>query len=196
MYAVLQSLPLVVVDAPGIRWSKGVENFLCEVPKGTIPWSQEAHKAAKSWYGIAGGTGVVSLPADVVEHSVEGIYRRSHCWQVAQKWANNGNNIANGNHDNLGDSPIYDDDSIPYEYGDLAAPPALLPGVAESKPVGSRASSPGARSNRDSMSLGLEALPMPAGVAPNGARPTSMYDPKMSFDTILGTAQSPKKKKR
>ena len=203
MYAVLQSLPLVVVDAPGIRWSKGVEYFLCEVPKGTIPWSQEAHRAAKSWYGIAGGTGVVSLPADVVEYSVESIYRRSHCWQVAQKWANNGNIALHGNHDNPGGaSPIYDDDStIHYEYGglggeNLAAPPALLPGAVEGNSAGSRASSPGARSNRDSMSLGLEALPMPAGVAPNGARPTSMYDPTMSFDTILGTAQSPKKKKR
>ncbi|KAL8689297.1 MAG: hypothetical protein Q9224_004670, partial [Gallowayella concinna] len=56
MYAVIQSLPLVVVDAPGIQWAKGVEYFLCEVPKGTPPWIQESHN--RGWYAIAGGAGV------------------------------------------------------------------------------------------------------------------------------------------
>ena len=194
MYAVLQSLPLVIIDAPGIRWSRGVEYFLCEVPKGTVPWSQEAHKAAKSWYGIAGGTGVVSLPADIVEHGVEGIYRRSHCWEVAQKWAGDSN--TNNSTQGSGGSPLQEA-SAPYEYvdfADLSPPPSLLPGTGSGP--GSRASSPGTNRNRDSMSLGLEALPMPAGVAPNGARPTSMYDPTKSFDTILGSAPSPKSKKK
>ena len=193
LYAVLQSLPLVVVDAPGVRWSKGVEYFLCEVPKGTVPWCHDAHKATNSWYGISGGHGVVSLPADVVEHSVEGIYRRSHCWEAAQKWA--GSIDINGG--------AYDEDSSPTQdasaafdhdrFSDLPPPP-LLHHNTGSMP-GSRSSSPGTRSNRDSMSFGLEALPMPAGVAPDGARPTSIYDPTKSFDTILGS-DTPKRKKR
>lgn len=199
MYAVLQSLPLVVVDAPGVRWSKGVEYFLCEVPKGTPPWSQDAQRAAKSWYGIAGGGGVVSLPADVVEHSVEGIHRRSHCWKVAQKWAGD-LGVEDENYEYVG-SPVQEG-SAPSEFsdlkfgdlGDLPPPPLLMPTVGSRG--GSRESSPGARSNRNSMSFGLEALPMPAGVSPSGARPTSVYDPTKSFDTILGTMDSPKKKKR
>ena len=200
MYAVLQSLPLVIIDAPGVVWTKGVEYFLCEVPKGTVPWSHEVHKPANSWYGIAGGGGVVSLPAHSVEHGVEGIYRRSHCWKVAQKWAGaaDSGNAGNGYHDS-GASPTYDGDAAPsYDhagFGDLPPPRSLLPSSARTGHV-SRSSSPGTRSNRDSMNLGLEALPMPAGVAPNGARPKSMYDPAMSFDTILGTVDSPKRKKR
>jgi len=200
MYAVLQSLPLVIIDAPGIVWTKGVEYFLCEVPKGTVPWSHEVHKPANSWYGIPGGGGVVSLPAHSVEHGVEGIYRRSHCWKVAQKWAGaaDTDNVISGYHD-PGPSPTNEEDAAPsYDndaFKDLPPPPPLRSGSAGNWPL-SRSSSPGTRSNRDSMSWGLEALPMPAGVAPNGARPKSMYDLAMSFDTILGTADSPKRKKR
>ena len=186
MYAVLQSLPLIVIDAPGIRWTKGVEYFLCEVPKGAIPWSKEAHKANKNWYGIAGGTGLVSLPSDVVDHGVEGIYRRSHCWEVAQKWGGSNDNA------DFRASPT-SQPTMPFEnFGDLPPPPSLLPG---SRP-GSRSSSPGARSNRDSMSIGLEALPLPAGVAPNGSRPSSMYDPTKNFDAILGPSTPKGKRKR
>jgi len=200
MYAVLQSLPLVIIDAPGVVWTKGVEYFLCEVPKGTVPWSHEMHKPANSWYGIAGGGGVVSLPADIVEHGVEGIYRRSHCWKVAQTWAGaaDSGNADNGFYD-FGGSPTHEEVAAPsYDhagFGDLPTPPSLPPSSAGSRLL-SRSGSPGTRSNRDSMSVGLEALPMPAGVAPNGARPRSMYDPAMSFDTILGTMESPKRKKR
>ena len=79
MYAVIQALPLVIVDAPGVRWTKGVEYFLCEVPKGSPPWVRESASQKQSVYRIAGGSAMVTLPADVVEHSVDGIYRRSHC---------------------------------------------------------------------------------------------------------------------
>lgn len=190
MYAVLQSLPLLIIDAPGICWTKGVEYFLCQVPKGAAPWIQEGHNHGKSWYSIAGGTGVINLPADVVEHGVEGIYRRSHCWEVAQKWAGNaadrtfaGSPIqqANGDYEceDLGD------------LGDLDPPPTLLPGSGPP----SRTSSPGARSKRDSIHSGLETLPLPAGVVPAQARPQSQYDPSKSFDQILGTPERKGKKK-
>lgn len=189
MYAVLQSLPLVVIDAPGVRWTKGVEYFLCEVPKGGAPWIQEGHNHGKSWYSIAGGGGVISLPADIVEHGVEGIYRRSHCWEVAQKWAGDAPEGA------FAGSPIQQPNDA-YEYGDfgdlgdLEPPPPLLPGSGPP----SRSSSPGARSNRDSIHSGLEALPLPAGVVPAQAGPQSQHDPLKSFDQILGTTEKRRKK--
>jgi hypothetical protein len=34
MYVILQALPMLVVDAPGLKWTKGVEYFLCEPPRG------------------------------------------------------------------------------------------------------------------------------------------------------------------
>ncbi len=179
LYAVLQALPLVVVDAPGLRWTKGVEYFLCEVPKGVAPWIQEKSSIKQSWYGIAGGAGVVSLPADIVDHGVDGIYHRSHAWQVADKWA--------GYHD-LANAPV----SQPDLYDDLSPP--HLP-VAYDGPS-SRTGSPSRRSQIESVNLGLEALPLPANVAPSGARPLSMYDPGKSFDDILGITNTPGGKKK
>lgn len=86
MYVVLQALPMLVVDAPGIRWHQGVEYFLCEPPRQGLPWvsaSSEgaAGRARKSTYGIPG-----KMPIDVVEHGVEGIYSKSHCWRRAAEW--------------------------------------------------------------------------------------------------------------
>jgi hypothetical protein len=56
------------------------------------------------------------------------------------------------------------------------------------------------------MNLGLEALPLPPGVAPPmpmgspSLRPTSNHDPNKTFDDILGTTApdngKPKKKKK
>ena len=188
LYAVIQSLPLVIVDAPGVRWTKGVEYFLCEVPKGAAPWIQEGHNHGKSWYTIAGGGGVISLPADIVEHGVEGVYRRSHCWEVAQKWAPD---APLG--DNFGGSAIQQgNEGHGYEeFGDLEPPPQLLPGSGPP----SRSSSPGSRSKRDSIHSGLEALPLPAGVVPAEARPMSQHDPLKSFDQILGGTEKKARKK-
>ena len=94
MYAVLEALPMLVVDAPGIKHVKGVEYFLCEPPRSGVPWARDSAIAGtgkRTWYEVrgqgGGGGAVVSLPSDVVEHGVEGVYRRSHCWEVAAKWA-------------------------------------------------------------------------------------------------------------
>jgi hypothetical protein len=88
IYVVLQALPLVVIDAPGLRFADGVEYFLCSPPLGNPPWVQERGEGQdrRSWFGIQGG-GMVSLPSHVVIHGTEGIYRRSHCWAVAEAWA-------------------------------------------------------------------------------------------------------------
>ena len=174
VYAVIQSLPLVIVDAPGIEWTKGVEYFLCEVPMGSMPWTQESQH--HGWYTVAGGTGVVSLPADIIEHGVEGIYRRSHCWQMAERWTA---------YSNLTSMPCHGSDEEP-----LAPPPPIFESSTGSAPS-SRSSSPGRQSQRQSVHLGLEALPLPAGVAPSGAKPAAKHDPLKSFEDILGETKSP-----
>lgn len=188
MYAVLQALPLVVVDAPGVKFTQGVEYFLCEVAKGTAPWVQESHVQKQSWYGIAGGTGMVSLPADVVEHGVDGIYRRSHCWQAAEAWV--GNSEEANTH--LASSPLHTraaaQSPLPYD--------ELLPPVMPSAP-GSRTSPPSRDQRRASMALGLEQLPLPSGTVPSGSRPMSVHDPSRSFATILAqTGDQGKTKKK
>ena len=176
MYAVIQALPLLVVDAPGVRWTKGVEYFLCEVPKGSPPWVQESASQKQSVYRIAGGSALVTLPADVVEHSVEGIYRRSHCWQVVDKWA--------------GFSEVPDVPSqYELEFDDL------LPPIIPSAP-GSRTASRSPDRGRAPMALGLEQMPLPFGMSPSGARPVSVHDPSRSFAAILGEIDGVGKKKK
>lgn len=86
LYVVLQSLPMLVVDAPGLQHSDGVEYFLCQPPMGNAPWVEDK-KVRKMWYEVTGGGGrVVELSADAVMFSVEATYHRSHCWLAAQKW--------------------------------------------------------------------------------------------------------------
>ncbi|KAJ4385352.1 hypothetical protein N0V85_008102 [Neurospora sp. IMI 360204] len=86
LYVVLQSLPMLVVDAPGLHWTEGVEYFLCEAPQGNPPWMEDAGEVRKMWYQTNNGQGIVELSADVVMFSVEGIYMRSHCWLAAKEW--------------------------------------------------------------------------------------------------------------
>lgn len=167
LYAVLQSLPLVVINAPNVQWTEGVEYFLCEVPKGTPPWCLEDSSRKMSWYGIAGGMGVVSLPAELVEHGVEGIYRRSHCWEAAEKWT------GSSDIDILVDS---------YQSREpLSTPTLQLPPDSPD----SETSLPLSPRKRPSMHIGLEALPLPAGVVPSGAKHSSYHDPQKSFADIL-----------
>ena len=176
MYAVIQTLPLLVVDAPGVQWTQGVEYFLCEVPKGSPPWVQESASQKQSVYRIAGGSAMVTLPADVVEHSVDGIYRRSHCWQVADKWA--------------GFSKVPDFPSqCELDFDDLLPP--TMPSAPESR-TASRSPDRG----RAPMALGLEQIPLPPGMSPSGVRPISVHDPTKSFAAILGDIDGVGKKKK
>ncbi|KAI5274585.1 hypothetical protein E4T47_02361 [Aureobasidium subglaciale] len=41
VYAVLQTLPMVVVDGPQLRYTQEVEYFLCEPPSFGVPWATE-----------------------------------------------------------------------------------------------------------------------------------------------------------
>jgi hypothetical protein len=195
LYAVIQSLPMLVIDAHEIQFTQGVEYFLCEVPRGTPPWCREDAVQARSWYGVAGGTGVVSLPSDIVDHGVEGIYRRSHCWEMATKWA--------GDQSQIVSTALQEDFSAPLPPPpQFAGSPHLSPNI-DPTTGGSRSSSPLGRSSQrnSTINLGLEALPLPAGVVPVGnesgnlnvdsgfgpplQRPVSRHDPSKSFDDIL-----------
>jgi hypothetical protein len=190
LYAVIQSLPMLVVDAPGVRFTEGVEYFLCEVPRSGVPWGREDTARSRTWFGVGGGGQVVSLPTDIVEHGVEGVFRRSHCWKKAQQWAANDTLLTAAMQElNVNATP-------------LPPPPGLLdPSAAANR---SRDNSPDRR--RESvMNLGLEALPLPPGIAPPAAhspqlRPASSSDPSKTFDAILGTSAAPptkdKKKKK
>lgn len=86
LYVVIQSLPLLVIDAPDLQFTEDVEYFLCQPPMGNPPWLEDAGATRKAWFQIPGSSMQVELSADVVMFSVEGTYQRSHCWEVAKIW--------------------------------------------------------------------------------------------------------------
>ncbi|KAI6714513.1 hypothetical protein JHW43_002931 [Diplocarpon mali] len=83
LYGVIQSLPMLVTDAPGLQFTEGVEHFLCQIPANSKPWVEDGTRM--NWYNVAGGSGLVQLPAHMVEYGVEAVYSRSHCWEVADQ---------------------------------------------------------------------------------------------------------------
>ncbi|KAL8419867.1 hypothetical protein RB594_002863 [Gaeumannomyces avenae] len=85
LYVVIQSLPILAVDAPGLRYTEGVEYFLCQAPQGTPPWMEDAMEVRKRWFEAANGS-KVQLAADTVMFSIEAVYGRSHCWIAAKNW--------------------------------------------------------------------------------------------------------------
>ena len=200
MYAVLQALPLVVIDAPNVQFTQGVEYFLCEVPLGGAPWVQEPLQQKLAWYGVAGSSGLVSLPAHLVEYGVEGIYQRSHCWTAAEQWARteqegaeyedfsaaNGHNGHNtSDHVSPYDNDYYPSDQLSFERGHARTPsvPMSLRSPSPASGPGSRTHSPNKAVRRPSsalnlmsLGLGLEQLPLPQSVTV-GPAGTTMIGP-------------------
>ncbi|OQE46580.1 hypothetical protein PENCOP_c001G05498 [Penicillium coprophilum] len=210
LYAVIQALPMLVVDVPDVHFNDGVEYFLCIAPRGGAPWIHNDTKTARSWFGVAGGAGVVSLPSDVVINGVEGVYRRSHCWQVAEQWAEAGS---------LLDPPMMEDATYDDEESSISSPypghqssagsssepypnSMMVPGgLTPPPPAIPRTRSPAAAQrseHRHSFYPGLEALPLPAGIAPiePPTRPISRFNPNMSFDDILKEVPKKDNKKK
>ncbi|KAK3943657.1 hypothetical protein QBC46DRAFT_361678 [Diplogelasinospora grovesii] len=188
LYVVIQSLPMLVVDAPDLHWTEGVEYFLCEPPQGNPPWMEDSlGEVRKMWYQTA-GQGIVELSADVVMFSVEGIYMRSHCWLAAKEWEQG---FIGGAAGDVGDEPpqIIEGGATPLEppravFQDMdpmsnpghmrsmsglsSAPgsPQLRPRSRNGSPGGGRRAA--SHAYRSSIAIGLEPLPldgmgMPAG---------------------------------
>ncbi|KAK8049536.1 hypothetical protein PG994_011266 [Apiospora phragmitis] len=193
LYVVIQSLPMLVVDAPGLHFTEGVEYFLCQPPKGHPPWMGDAQEVRKRWYEVAGGAGYVELSADAVEFSVEGIYHRSHCWLAAKQWETNAAALPPPPEDGL--SPLQAPQSV---FEDLDPPIRATCQVAAT----------GRPGYRSSVALGLEPVPMPAsghssdhrtsrifsaGDSPAGGRPVSMMmlNRSRSSGNLNGMAGSP-----
>lgn len=187
MYVVLQALPMLACDAPSLKHTKGVEYFLCEPPRSGVPWANPNVAAAagrQTWFSVGEGGGVVQLPSDVVEHGVEGIYRRSHAWVAAEKWSQANPILNSALHEqeainrakSMKQRRVDTMSSTRLTTDGLPAPPPkdhLLTPVAGPGP-GSRPSS--RQGNRNSsIGLNLEALPLPYGVTPDGSLPTTNY---------------------
>ncbi|PGG97995.1 hypothetical protein GX51_07037 [Blastomyces parvus] len=213
MYSVLQSLPRVVIDAPDVRFTQGVEYFLSIAPWGGMPWCRDDSKTGRTWFGVADGSAVVSLPNDSVANAPDSAYRRSHCWEVAMKWANQQQMLSpvmlEGDEaekqlqsqyqaypasSSGGSVPPAPPLSVTGSSSDRQPTPLLTPGN-QTPPLVSipvpREHSPGRHpglmgGNRASIYMGLEALPLPPSVVPFDppSRPKS-HNPTMSFDDIL-----------
>ncbi|KAI0543135.1 hypothetical protein GGR58DRAFT_496599 [Xylaria digitata] len=210
LYVVIQSLPMLVVDAPGLKYTEGVEYFLCQPPKGSPPWMEDAPAVRKRWYEVAGGGGLVELSEDAVQFGIEGIYHRSHCWLAGKRWE-------------MGDytgPPLPPDETLaPLEapqsvFEDMdpgvTAGPSLMPRSESplSGPPGlavrSRGASPAGRNSsyRSSIAIGLEPVALPNempgshissawGGPLGGSRPTSvMMHRSRSSGNLHGLAGS------
>ncbi|KAL1304557.1 hypothetical protein AAFC00_003534 [Neodothiora populina] len=180
IYALLQVLPLLVVDGVGVEHTKDVEYFLCEPPRSGIPWARDdAAPAAGTTLGVPTvktGT-AVNLPADLAEPGIEGLFYRSHCWRMAEKWR-----------------PRKQEPSttlqLPQEHGRISSNLLGAPRVGRSQ-------------SRTSLATGVRpvsavdaSLSVPGmGARTLRARPVSVYDPTRTFDSILtGSSQESKKK--
>ncbi|KAF4123410.1 hypothetical protein GMORB2_6111 [Geosmithia morbida] len=211
IYVVLQSLPTLVVDAPGLKFTQGSEYFLCEPPMGSPPWCED-QQVKKMWYEVAGGGGLVELSTDTILFSIEATYHRSHCWLAAKKWDGGPDLEAED------DAGMYQDSAL----GPLQPPPALqadddfVGGSAPSRgtsptptptppPAGSAGSPPvtlrprnlspagaGSRQSRlshayrSSMAMGLEPLPMEPPTLPFGSHNRSSSLGPRPVSSLMG----------
>lgn len=168
LYVVLQSLPMLVVDAPGVKHTEGVEYFLCEPPMGNLPWVED-RQVRKMWYEVTGGGGIVELSADAVMFSVEATYHRSHCWLAAKQWEGlDGADAPPPEEPPM--SPLQPPAPIfPGDEPALNAPPVGGPSTPSPPPGGAQPAlrprnlSPAQRNrqfSRSSIAMGLEPVPM------------------------------------
>ncbi|KAH8675361.1 hypothetical protein BX600DRAFT_170610 [Xylariales sp. PMI_506] len=183
LYVVIQSLPMLVVDAPGLKFTDGVEYFLCQPPKGQPPWMGDV-EGRRRWYEISGGAGYVELSEDTIEFSVEGIYHRSHCWVAAKRWeAGQGGMLSPQLENTL--SPLQAPQAVFADMDPRAqspdrseSPHAPSPQLALRPRGGSPAGRPGYRS---SIALGLEPVSMPPDGFPGDPRSSRIFSARDGF---------------
>ncbi|KEY74127.1 hypothetical protein S7711_05376 [Stachybotrys chartarum IBT 7711] len=171
LYVVLQSLPMLVVDAPGLSFTDGVEYFLCQPPMGNPPWVED-RQVRKMWYEVAGGGAIVELSTDTIMFSVEATYHRSHCWLAAKNWQGLDGAAAVPLREPLM-SPLQPPPTL-FGGNDMLANPLLGTGPGPSSPALSQGSSQvtlrtrtlspsqdrASHAWRSSMALGLEPVPL------------------------------------
>ncbi|KDN62409.1 putative choriogenin Hminor [Colletotrichum sublineola] len=207
LYVVIQSLPMLVVDAPNLKFSEAVEYFLCEPPMGNLPWLEDARQVRKMWYEVSGGNGYVELSADSVLFSVEAVYHRSHCWLAAKEWEGLDGATAPPPQD-FGMSPLEPPRPVfPGPDGIVGNPPASGTPPTTGSPqshLRPRNASPGGRhlgsrnAHRSSMIFGLEPVPFDEGLPGDrtsrvpsarsssaGSRPVSMVMPRTPSATNI-----------
>ncbi|KAF1986771.1 hypothetical protein K402DRAFT_332026 [Aulographum hederae CBS 113979] len=215
LYVVLQTLPLLVIDAPGLKYTEGVEYFISATPQSTSPWLQ--NDIVKNMYRVAGNNNMVEMPSDAIENSVEAIYRRSHMWTVATKWAEERGGFMQAKVEETlqlsdpnaaaGMDPSYAGLPMPGAPGSrpqsFSGPGGML--QAPSRPASPSGSAGSGRSYNKRASVimmntgGLEQLPMPPSMAmggggdspvlgPRSRPPSQALDPSKTFDAILGGA--------
>ncbi|OLN81403.1 hypothetical protein CCHL11_09953 [Colletotrichum chlorophyti] len=212
LYVVLQSLPMLVVDAPNLKFNEAVEYFLCEPPMGNPPWVEDARQVRKMWYEVSGGNGFVELSADSVLFSVEAVYHRSHCWLAAKEWEGLTGADAPPPQD-AGMSPLEPPRPVfPGPDGIVGGSTPPVPGSPQSH-LRPRNASPGGRqlgsrsAHRSSIIIGLEPVPFDEGLPGDrnsrmgssarsssaGSRPVSMVMPRTPSATNLrhDTPQEP-----
>lgn len=199
LYVVIQSLPMLVVDAPGLKFTEGVEYFLCEPPMGNPPWVED-REVQKMWYEVAGGGGLVQLSTDAVLFSVEATYHRSHCWLASKRWQG----LPGAEEpppEELGMGPLQPPPPVlQCDDGMVGSLPPLMgiPGMPTPPPgTGSpRNLSPGAgRSSRasrashayrSSVAIGLEPVPMDPPINPFGSHFRSSSQGPRPLSSALG----------
>ncbi|KAI3586576.1 hypothetical protein IWW34DRAFT_781967 [Fusarium oxysporum f. sp. albedinis] len=185
LYVVIQSLPVLVVDAPGMQFTEGVEYFLCEPPLGNPPWVPD-QQVKKMWYEVAGTGGLVELSQDAVLFSVEATYHRSHCWLAATQWESGASGLQAQAPTEPSLSPLQPPRSMFLDEDFMPTPPPSFgngyntPPSPIGSPSGSlrpRTHSPGgSRANqawRSSIALGLEPVPLQPP-SPFGERSSSL----------------------
>lgn len=210
VYVVLQSLPMTAIDARGVTYGEGVEYFLFEAPRGGKPWMREDTLSSKAWFNVKSAGQTISLPADVLDHQPEGVYRRSHCWVIANQWLADAGKLPSvvpgtpTEDDYQPRYPSFESPVRPMSHGTrspLQLSPAQSPAIRPMTPTNPHESTRsllsqsalGKSSSYTNLQLDLEQVAAPASKAP---RPVSQYNPSITFDSILGAGPSPKPDKK
>ena len=200
LYAVIQALPMTAVDARDLQFTEGCEYFLFQAPRGGKPWMREDTVTSRSWFNVSSAGQTLSLPTEVLDHQPEGIYRRSHCWLVANQWLEDAgklppaelpseNFLGPYSPSRRGSTSLLASATSP-QYSP-AQSPLLRPMTPADGDGGiggfSRSSS------RTNLQVSLEEVVAPV----KAPRPVSQYNPSITFDSILGAgAKTPEKKKK
>lgn len=202
IYAILQSLPMTAIDARGINFSEGCEYFLFSAPRGGKPWMREDTSTSKAWYSVQSAGQTMSLSADMLDHQPEGIYRRSHCWLMANQWLADAGLLppaAQQQAEQL--HPQYQQEEPPMQPLRPASPsrlsPAASPMLRAMTPqdlgnTRSPLSSISKSSSYTNLQVSMEKVAAPV----RAPRPASQYNPGITFDSILGGGPADSKAER